>query len=249
MCLWYVRAREAFNQDIDEGNVISSGLNHSKHALICSGRLDSVAQELHQGLYLPSFPLKHFVLFPGSPGLEVLLPTRVQKKQEGKEVMPQQAVLGVPWSEKKVFPETPKRFPLCLSNHSEILWALQVTNKAGAKSFSKGDYSIPCCHSQLPYPPKKGRAWMRGGGVGLSEPDNTQSELYKVTMDLLTQGWELRSMKQDGGFRTNFVQSSRTSPNTQPFITSSLCKVAWKAPPSGHLHAYPGTHVPHPYSK
>lgn len=130
--------------------MISSGLNHSKRALICSSRLDSVAQELHQGLYLPSFPLKHFVLFPGSPGLEVLLllPTRMQKKQgEGREDTPQQAVLHVPLSEKKVFPEIPRRFPLCLNNHSEILWALQVTNKAAEKSFSKGDYSIPCCHS------------------------------------------------------------------------------------------------------
>lgn len=168
--------------------MISSGLNNSKHALICSGRLDSVAQELHQGLCLPSFMFKHFVLFPGSPRLEVLLLTRMQKKKEGREDTPQQAVLHVPLSEKKVFPETPRRFPLYLNNHSEILWALWVTNKAGEKSFSQRDYSTPCCHSQLPYPPKKGLARMSGGGVGLSEPDNTQSELYKVTMDLLTQG-------------------------------------------------------------
>lgn len=136
--------------------MIGSGLNHSKHALICSGRLDSVAQELYQGLCLPSFMLRHFVLFPDSPGLEVLLPTRVQKQGEGREVTSQQAVLGVPLSEKKVFPETPRRFPLYLNNHSEILWTLRVTNKAGEKSFSKRVYSIPCCHSQLPYPPKKG---------------------------------------------------------------------------------------------
>ena len=98
---------EAFNQDIDEENVIGSGLNNSKHALICSGRLDSVAQELYQGLCLPSFMLKHFVLFPGSPRLEVLLPTWMQKKQgEKRDVTPQQAVPSVPLSEKKVFPET-----------------------------------------------------------------------------------------------------------------------------------------------
>ena len=103
--------------------MIGSGLNNSKHVLICSSRLDSVAQELYQGLCLPSFMLRHFVLFPGSPRLEVLLPTGVQKKQEeGREVTPQQAVLGVPLSEKKVFPETPRRFPLYLNNHSEILW-------------------------------------------------------------------------------------------------------------------------------
>lgn len=103
--------------------------------------------------------------------------------------------------------------------------------------------------------PPKGdvQGWEVVGWASLNQithnQNSTNGTLQSLTMDLLTQGWELRPMKQVDGFRTNYVQRSRTSPNTQPFFTSFLCKVAWKIPPSGHLHAHPGTHVPHPHSK
>lgn len=62
---------------------------------------------------------------------------------------------------RKSFLDPPRRLPLYLSNHDEILWALSAANKAGKWRFNKGsqDYSIPCYHSQLfplpPPPPRK----------------------------------------------------------------------------------------------
>lgn len=160
-----------------------------------------------------------------------------RSKEKGEKLRPSKQSSVSLYLRRKSFLKPPGGF-LCISittvrycGHSGLL------TRPGRRALAKGIILYHVVIPSSPTPWKRGCTRMRGGGVGLSEPDNTQSEPYKVKMDLLTQGWELRSMKQDDGFRTNYVQSSRTSPNTTPFFTASLCKVAWKTPPSGHLHS------------